>query len=83
MANLEDHDRRRLVLDGVNDSIFPYPDPVQVSRARQLLAAGRARVLRERLDSGDDALTFLLLANRLDLLGGRLLDGKAIPSHAV
>lgn len=83
MPDLEDYDSRRLLADGVDNPVASRANTIKVAGAGELVGALRPRILRERFDSGDDALAIPLLANRLDFLGGGRFDGKAIPSHAV
>jgi len=82
MPDPDDEDHQLRVPDRVDDPIPAYSNAVPIGLAGQLLAAGRAGVIGQRADPGDDALTILLLVDSLDLFGRRRLDQDPIFFHA-
>jgi hypothetical protein len=81
MAHLDDGNHELLVLDRVDDAIVPLSDTVLVS-ARELLAAGWARLIGEVLDATDDASPLGDAVDGFDLFDGGRLDEEAISCHA-
>src|SRR5262249_34093220 len=55
VADVHDHDHQASVLDLVDDSIIPTPDPVQVAHALEFLHAGRSGHFDQVPDLGVDS----------------------------
>lgn len=54
MTHLDDHDDQFTVVDLVDDSVDPNPDPIQIVTG-QLAAVRRARIVRELIDCVQNA----------------------------
>jgi hypothetical protein len=76
-----DHENHQFsVTDLIDNSILPLPYAIPLM-ARELYAAGRPGVVRQLLDSANEALSILLRGNGREFLLGRGLDQNPISSH--
>jgi hypothetical protein len=79
MTYHDDHNRRVGVSHGVEDAVVVLAHTVEIV-TRELLASGRARLVREPSDSGDEALA-VFLRQGFKFLCGRWLDEQLIACH--
>ena len=81
VANFEDLDDPRIVVDAVDDAVGSLPDTKPVVVPGKLLASGRSWVFAEGLNALHDALPIGLAGDRLDLFGSGSFDAEAIFCH--
>jgi hypothetical protein len=81
-ADPDNNNDQLVVSDRVDDSISAHPKTIPILHSSKLLATRRPRVSGQRMNTGHDALTVLLLTKGLDLLGRGRLDQNPITCHA-
>jgi hypothetical protein len=81
VADFEDLDGPRIVVDAVNDTVGSLPDAEPVVVPRKLLGSRRARVAAESLNPLNDTLPIDFAGDRYDLFGRGPFDAEAISCH--
>ena len=80
MADLDDDDRKLVIVDGVQHSVVALAK-TELLLARQFFRASRARFRGQAPDSGGEALA-VLGGQALKFLRGGRLDEQTIACHA-